>query len=179
MRKWEWDEGLIRARTVSDNVAELLTRRLLRLPVRVLKALRVMSIFGSKVPIQVLTHICDVCGCSDIIAELDQAVNEGLIKKTADTLNFAFVHDMIQQSVCMGIKPDESVSMLKEISQTLHARTSDGRTDDILFILVDLINRVGPEGACKTERFGYANLNLTAGEKVCISLCLCPNSWYL
>ncbi|KAL7533551.1 hypothetical protein ACHAWF_004542, partial [Thalassiosira exigua] len=40
-RKWEWDEGLIQARTVSDSVAELLTRSLLRLPAESVIALQV------------------------------------------------------------------------------------------------------------------------------------------
>lgn len=162
--KWGWEEDMIRARTISDGVAELLTRRLLRLPKSVLSALRVISIFGSEVSMQVLTHVRDVCENSDIIAQLDKAIKEGLIQKTADTCGF--VHDMIQQSVCDSMKSDERTSMLKEISGTLFDRTAENRSDAMVFILVDLINRLGPGGASTADRMHYANLNLIAGEKV-------------
>ena len=66
----------------------------------------------------------------------------------------------------MGIKSEEKMDMLKEISETLLARTSDDRSDGMLFTLMDLINRVGPEGATAMNRLRFANLNLCAGEKV-------------
>ena len=163
-KKWEWDEEVIESRTISDNVAELLTRRLLRLPGSVLSALRVISIFGSVVSLQVLAYVRDVCGNSDIIAELDRAVREGLVKRTSDTCSF--VHDMIQQSVSASIQPVERISMLREVSEALLTRTAENRADSVLFILVDLINRLGPETACPSDHQKYANLNLIAGEKV-------------
>lgn len=70
-RKWEWDEDVIAARTISDGVAELLTRRLLRLPEKALQVLRVLSIFGTSVEMEVLSHISDFCGTDrNIIDEL-------------------------------------------------------------------------------------------------------------
>lgn len=166
-RKWQWDEDLIQARTVSDGVAEILTRRLLRLPESVLTALRVLSIFGTEVPMRVLGHVRDVCGVPDIIAELDRSTREGLIQKTTGGDAVVFVHDMIQHAVEMGIKPEDRTNMLKEISETLLVRTSEDRADATTFILVDLINRVGPDGTSSPlDRRRYANLNLVAGEKV-------------
>jgi len=165
-RKWQWDEDLIQARTVSDGVAEILTRRLLRLPESVLTALRVLSIFGSEVPMQVLSHVRDVCGIPDIIAELERPTKEGLIQRTTGGDAVGFVHDMIHHAVDIGINPEARTSMLKEISETLLVRTSEDRADAISFILVDLINRVGPSGALSpVDRICYANLNLVAGEK--------------
>ncbi len=113
---------------------------------------------------QVLTHINDVCGVSHITAELEHPAREGLINMTTETCSF--VHDMIQQSVHMAIEPDEKVRMLKEISETLLVRTAEDRADTMLFILVDLINRLGPGGASTVEQIQYASLNLLAGEKV-------------
>lgn len=155
---------MIEARTISDGVAELLTRKLLRLPASALSALRVLSMFGSESSIEVLTLVRDTCGNSDIIAELDRPMSEGLIKKTTESCTF--VHDMIQQTVYSCIKPEEMSTMLKEISETLLVRTGDGRTDAVLFIIVDLINRLGPQGASAMDSMRYASLNLSAGEKV-------------
>lgn len=174
-RKWEWDEEMIEARTISDGVAELLTRRLLRLPRIVLSALRVVSIIGSHVSLEVLAHINAVCGISDITKVLDKAIGEGLIKKTEDSCSF--VHDMIQHSVESGIAPEERAHMLTEISETLIAKTSEYRSDAVLFIIADLINRLGPEGASTdVDRMSHANLNLIAGEKVSALLL---DVWYM
>ena len=174
-RKWEWDEEMIEARTISDGVSELLTRRLLRLPRIVLSALRVVSIIGSHVSLEVLAHINAVCGISDITKVLDKAIGEGLIKKTEDSCSF--VHDMIQHSVESGIAPEERAHMLTEISETLIAKTSEYRSDAVLFIIADLINRLGPEGASTdVDRMSHANLNLIAGEKVSALLL---DVWYM
>lgn len=163
-RKWEWDEDLIQNRTISDGVADLLTRKLLRLPKDVLSALHVMSCFGSEVSLSILKLVNDVCGNTNVIANLNHATNEGLTKKTNKSCSF--VHDMIQQAVHRGIKPDVRVSMLKEIAETLLIRSADERGDSVLFILVDLINRVGPDRTTDVEeRIQYASLNLIAGEK--------------
>ena len=163
-QNWEFDEDVIEALQISDGVAELLTKRLLRLPPSVLSALRVLSIFGSESSMQALTLVRDVCGNADVIAELDRPVREGLVKRTAETC--IFVHDMIQDTVYSSIQASELSAMLKEIAEVLLVRTSEERPDAILFIAADLINRVGPEGAPLTDCIRYANLNLAAGEKV-------------
>ena len=163
-RKWEWDECLIGGRAISEGVAEFLTRKLLRLPANVVAALRVISTFGSEVSMQVLTLVRDTCMNDDIIAQLEEPAKEGLIKMTEDTCSF--VHDMIQQTVLQSINADEEARTLMELSGTLLARTEADREDSILFIAVDLINRVNPEGVPTDDRIRFANLLLIAGEKV-------------
>lgn len=165
-KKWEWDDDAIVARTISDGVAEILTRRLLRLPKSVVSALRVVSTFGSSASMQVLTLLRGVCGNSDILKELDRAVGEGLVQK--DSLTCSFPHDLIQHAVQTSITADERTSMLQEIADALLSRTAEDRADDILFVLVGLINRLGPENSRSTDHVRYALLNLRAGEKVCI-----------
>jgi len=58
------------------------------------------------------------------------------------------------------------MEMLKELANALIFRTSEGRTDATLFIIVDLINRVGPSYIHSAlHRKRYAELNLAAGKK--------------
>jgi predicted ATPase len=99
----------------------------------------------------------------DIIAQLEEPAKEGLIKMTEDTCSF--VHDMIQQTVLQSINADEETRTLMELLGTLLARTEADREDSILFIAVDLINRVNPEGVPTDDRIRFANLLLIAGEK--------------
>jgi predicted ATPase len=74
---------------------------------------------------------------------------------------------MIQNTVYEGIEHQERVRMLKEIADTLIVRTSEERRDGTLFVIVDLINRVGPSNVSLStkDRYCYARLNLLAGEK--------------
>lgn len=152
---------------MSNGVAEFLTRKLLRLPNNVLSALRIASIFGSEVSVQVLTNVRDTNGHIDILSDLSCAAAEGLVKITNETCSF--VHDMIQQSVSMGIEPSEKLEMLNTLSEALLMRTTEpNRSTPMLFIIVNLINRI--DGRAKAaNRLRYARLNLTAGEKVRLS----------
>ena len=44
-----------------------------------------------------------------------------------------------------NIKTEEHMNMLKELSETILAKMTEERGDAILFIIVNLINRVGPD----------------------------------
>ena len=103
------------------------------MPESVLTALRVLSIFGTEVPMRVLGHVRDVCGVPDIIAELDRSTREGLIQKTTGGDAVVFVHDMIQHAVEMGIKPEELIDGVDEGGVAMYLdRAGEGRVN--LFI---------------------------------------------
>ena len=163
-QKWNWDEELIQVKTVSDNVAMLLTRKLLRLSKHVLSSLRIMSCFGAEVQDNVLVHVRDACDNPDIIIGLECAAAEGLVEKTKRS--FRFSHDMIQQTVHDCIEPNDRQQMLIELADTLWKKTGGGRDDSVLFIIAHFVNRVGPSFITSAEkRARYASLNLRAGEK--------------
>ncbi|KAL7545824.1 hypothetical protein ACHAWF_009170 [Thalassiosira exigua] len=163
--QWIWDEDVIQMKAVSNGVADLLSDRLLRLPKEVLTSLQVMSCF-CVLSRELLVHVKNnVCGASDIIAGLDPAAKELLVEKEADG-SYHFVHDMVRQTVYRGIEKKERVIMLKELADTLIARTAGETMDTILFVIVDLINRVSPTNTPVAEDcVRYAKLLLLAGEK--------------
>lgn len=167
--KWQWDEELIQVRTVSDNVAKLLTRKLLRLSEHVLSSLSILSCFGSEVLESVLINVRDVCSNPDVITGLECAAAEGLVEKTKGSYRFS--HDMIQKAVDDYIEPNGRQKMLLELAETLLKRTGEDRDDAVLFIIVDFVNRVGPNPnfvSSADKRARYAALNLRAGEKASI-----------
>lgn len=163
--KWQFDEDLIQLKTVSDGVADLLARRLERLPDDALKALQIMACLGSEVSFDILLQLESLCG-SSINAGLDLASKDLLIKKKPNG-SYSFVHDMIQQAVYHSQNKKERLQMMKEIADTLIARTASvERKGAVLFIIVDLINRVGPDNtSSKDDRALYAQLNLSAGDE--------------
>jgi predicted ATPase len=163
-RIWEWDTDLIESRTISDGVAEILTRKLLRLPKDQLSGLVVLSCFGSEVSLEVLALVKSSCGYTDIMESLDCVAQAGLVQRNDE--KYSFVHDMILHAARETVDETERIIMMKELLQTLVVKTSEYRDDTILFIIVDLISRVGPDNIHDSEnRLRFAQLNLTAATK--------------
>ncbi|KAL7544957.1 LOW QUALITY PROTEIN: hypothetical protein ACHAWF_008327, partial [Thalassiosira exigua] len=131
----------------------LLTYRLKRLPKHVLASLEVVSCF-CVLSGELLVHVKNnVGGVSDVVAGLDSAAKELLVKKKADG-SYHFVHDMANSLWGDGL------------ADTLISRTAEGRKDSVLFVIVDLINRVRPTNTLVAEdRVYYAKLLVLAGEK--------------
>ena len=161
-RTWEWDEDLIESRTISEGVAEILSRKMLRLPKEQLSALVMLSCFGSEVSFEVLALVKSSFGNLNMISTLDSVLKARCIERTDE--KYHFVHDMILHAAQEAVDESERVIMMKDLLQAL--LISEYRDDSILFIIVDLISRVGPERVHDSEtRLLYAQLNLTAAEK--------------
>ena len=175
---WEWDEELIESRTISDGVAEILIKKLLRLPKEQQTGLMMMSCFGSEVSLEVLALVKDSCGNSDLIESLDSSTKAGFLKRTDE--KYSFVHDMCVQAAREIGTEFERMAMQKELIMNLVAKTSGCRDDAVLFIIVDLISRVGPDRIHDAAtRLLYAELNLIAATKAthatdyaCASTCV-------
>eukprot|EP00985_Skeletonema_marinoi_P025868 scaffold19435_cov73-Skeletonema_marinoi.AAC.3 len=160
--EWEWDEELIESRAISDGVAEILTRKLLRLTKDQLSGLVMLSCFGSEVSLEVLALVRSSCGNSDIMNTLESAAQARFVERSDE--KYRFVHDMILHAAQEAVDENEHMVIMKELLQAL---LPYGYSDDtILFIVVDLISRVGAERVHDSEtRLLYAQLNLTAAKK--------------
>jgi predicted ATPase len=136
----------------------------LRLPKDQLSGLVVLSCFGSEVSLEVLALVKSSCGYTDIMESLDCVAQAGLVQRNDE--KYSFVHDMILHAARETVDETERIIMMKELLQTLVVKTSEYRDDTILFIIVDLISRVGPDNIHDSEnRLRFAQLNLTAATK--------------
>ncbi|KAK1736831.1 putative AAA ATPase [Skeletonema marinoi] len=161
-KTWEWDEELIESRTISDGVAELLTRKLLRLSKDQLSGIVMLSCFGSEVSLEVLALVRSSGGNSDIMNTLDYLAKVRLVERSDE--KYCFVHDMILHAAQGAVDENERMIIMKELLQAL---LPHGYSDDtILFIVVDLISRVGADRVHDSEtRLLFAQLLLTAAKK--------------
>ena len=161
-RSWDWDEELIESRTISDGVAEMLTRKLLRLPRDELLGLVMLSCFGSDVSFEVLALVKSSCGNSNIMNTLDSIAKARFVERTDE--KYRFVHDMILNAAQEALDENERTNIMEELLQAL---LPHGYSDDtILYIVVDLIARVGADRVRDSEtRILYAQLNLLAAKK--------------
>ena len=161
-RSWEWDEEVIESRTISDGVAEILTRRLLRLPKDQLLGLVMLSCFGSDVSFEVLALVKSFQGNSDVMDTLDSIVRAKFVERTDE--RYRFVHDMILNAAQEALDDNDRLDIMEELLQAL---LPHGYNDDsVLYIVVDLIARVGADRVHDSEtRLLYAQLNLAAAKK--------------
>eukprot|EP00984_Skeletonema_dohrnii_P003488 scaffold1177_cov117-Skeletonema_dohrnii-CCMP3373.AAC.4 len=161
-KTWEWDEELIESRTISDGVAEILTRKLLRLSEDQLSGIVMLSCFGSKVSLEVLALVRSSGGNLDIMNTLDYLAKARFVERSDE--KYRFVHDMILHAAQGAVDENERMIIMEELLQAL---LPHGYSDDtILFIVVDLISRVGADRVHDSEtRLLYAQLNLTAAKK--------------
>ena len=166
-RGWEWDADSIDICPITDSVAELFAYKLQRLPKDILLGLQIISCFGSQIDQKVLKFVADYDGedSVDIAAAIQVALSEGLIEQAAHLVSFS--HDMIQKATIDSIPGDDLVLLLRKLTSALinNASASD-ELDSMLFVAVDLINRIGSDATHDPkERSLFAKLNDRAAMK--------------
>lgn len=153
-RGWEWD---------ADSIE--FASKLRRLPKHVLLGLQIVSCFGTQVDQHVLNLVQNYDGENsvDIPTALNVAINEGLVERAAHI--FRFSHDLIQKATIDSILEDDLVPLLRKLIFALEKKASANNSlDSILFVVVDLVNRMGSNATyCRHERALFADLYWRAG----------------
>ena len=164
-RGWEWDADSIDIFPITDSVAELYSYKLRRLPRDILRGIQILSCFGFQVDQQVLDFVADYDGIDsvDMNAALHIATSEGLIERAGPLISFT--HDMILNAAIETIQEDDLIPLLRKLITVLIKEASaTGFLNSVLFVAVDLINRVGSEFTTDPkDRALFAELNLHAG----------------
>lgn len=167
IKGWEWDSDLVDVCPISDDVAELFTSKLQELPSEVLLGLQVLSCFGFQADERVLNFMTDYDGegSLDMMASIETALDEGLVKKAGPFVSFS--HDKIQESAFDSIKRNDLTQLLRKIASALIKNASIANDiSSILFVVVDLTNRIGSDAVVSLkERDLYASLNDKASRK--------------
>jgi len=166
-RGWEWDADSIDICAITDSVAELYAFNLKRLPEDILLGLQIISCFGSQIDQNVLRFVADYDDeiSADISATIETAVSEGIIGRAAQLISFT--HDMIQKACIDSIQESDLVPLLRKLAAALIRNASAvGELDSVLFVVVDLINRIGSDDTSfPAEQALFAQLNSQAGLK--------------
>ena len=166
-RGWEWDADSIDILLITDSVAELYTFKLRRLPRDTLLGLQILSCFGSQIDQHVLRYVVNYDGehSVDINTAIHVALSNGLVERAAHFVRFT--HDMIQKATTDSICKDDLVPLLRKLIASLfnNAYVAD-KLDSVLFVVVDLINRIGSDAMSNPNEYAiFARMNLRAGLK--------------
>ncbi|KAL7462783.1 hypothetical protein ACHAXS_003158 [Conticribra weissflogii] len=108
-RRWLWDISTIQEKSMVQDLALLLSQKMLRMPRDMQEALTFLSCFGMKVHVDVLDLASVAEELSTRIIYLDISVKEGILEYDGD--NYAFPHDLIQQAAYDRVPKEDILSL--------------------------------------------------------------------
>ncbi|HVH43223.1 MAG TPA: AAA family ATPase, partial [Labilithrix sp.] len=157
--RWRWDVALIRAEGYTDNVVELMIRKLRGLPAETQKALELAACIGGTFDVDTLAIVCR----GDAEPALRAAVEEDLLLR--GDVTYRFPHDRVQEAAYALIPKDERARVHLEIGRLLSSRTTQAELEDRIFEIVTQLDRGAPLMTSREEREQLAEKNLLAGKR--------------
>jgi predicted ATPase/signal transduction histidine kinase/GAF domain-containing protein len=155
-RSWGWDLPSIVARDYTENLAELVSERLTRLPAPTRTALRVLACLGGGASSDLLCESLEQTG-----AALDElllpAVDARVVTRTST--GYSFPHDRLQETAYSLIPEDERSALHLSIGRKLRRRAG-GELDELAFEVARHLNRGAPAMGERAERTELARLDL-------------------
>ncbi|MBD2002332.1 MULTISPECIES: AAA family ATPase [Cyanophyceae] len=167
---WQWDITHIEGKNITDNVVELMLRKLKKLPPATQRVLQLAACVGANFDLSTLSIICE-SSHGEIFPELIAAAQSGLIVPTSEldeqllVQDYKFLHDRVQQAAYTLIDASQRQIIHLQIGRNLLEKTLPERLTDRLFEIVDHLNQGIELVTDQSERNEIAKLNLLAGQK--------------
>ncbi|MDD5168814.1 MAG: AAA family ATPase [Syntrophales bacterium] len=186
---WIWDMETIRLMDITENVVDLVTEKIMRLPDHLQCTLKLASCFGNRFNFGQLSDI-SMRKPSDIAEDLWTAVSEDLIvpvgdghkeitsftavdenfKDSAKQIGFKFLHDRIRQATMSLLSDKEIRETHLKIGRMLYENAMGKKSEDEIFEIVNHLNMSLELINSESERREFAGLNLLAGKKAMASV---------
>ena len=159
---WRWNMDRIRARSYTDNVADLLVEKLKRLSVAAQEMLKQLACLGNVAEVSTLALVYQETE-EAAHAALWEAVHAGLVLRQEST--YTFLHDRIQQ-VAYSLIPDERrADVHVRIGRALMASMTPDQLAEHLFDVASQLNRGAGRLIDGDEKAQAATINLRAGRR--------------
>ena len=165
--EWDWDIQKITSRGYTDNIIDLMARKIEKLEPAAIEALKIASALGAQFSLDTLMLIVGQ-EKSYLIEELRKSVDAGLI--TQDSYSneeveiYEFLHDRIQQASYSFLGEDELLDLHYKIGTTLLAEYRKNERYE-LFDLVNHLNQAQSFFIEEADRLELAKLNYEAAQK--------------
>lgn len=161
-RHWNWDLHRIHAKGFTDNVVDLMVGKLNRMPAEAQKALQLFACMGHSAEISMLQMVCQ-----DTIEamhnDLWEAVRSGLIFRADNS--YRFLHDRVQEAAYSLIPKDQRAEAHLRIGMLLAEHTPKEKREEVIFEIVNQLNRGSQLITSVEDRERVAGLNLIAGRR--------------
>ncbi|XYH97522.1 AAA family ATPase [Sorangium sp. So ce1128] len=175
---WRWSVADIESMAVSDNVVDLMIRRIQGLAEPTQRVLKLAACIGNQFDLRLLSliHRRDLRATDE---DLWDALDAGLVVpvdsdyKIARFLDdadgsavaFKFLHDRVQQAAYRLLTEDEQQSIHLELGRLMLRETPPASLEERIYDIVMHLNMGAAMIADRQERNQAAGLNLRAGQK--------------
>jgi PAS domain S-box-containing protein len=160
--RWSWDLHRIHAKGYTDNVVDLMVGKLIRLPVETQNALQQLACLGNSAEFAMLTLLYQDSQ-EEMHSRLWEAVRAGLIFRSEDA--YRFLHDRVQEAAYSLIPEESRAEAHLRIGMLLAAHISTEKREEVIFEIVNQLNRGSHLISSAEERERVAELNLIAGRR--------------
>jgi predicted ATPase/transcriptional regulator with GAF, ATPase, and Fis domain len=172
---WSFGIDAIAAAGMTDNVVDLMTRKIRRLSATGQHVLTMAACVGNQFDWSTFVTICRQSP-EDAEAGLAEALQAGLLHETDDTskasndhvsgrVAYSFLHDRVQQAAYDLIPEAQKKPIHLDVGRLLLAEFDPDAPDDRIFTIVNHLNIGADLIDTIVERLAVARLNLAAGRK--------------
>jgi PAS domain S-box-containing protein len=160
--RWSWDLKRIHAKGYTDNVADLMIGKLVRLPAATQQALQQLACLGNIATTAMLAIVHDATE-QELHASLVEARRQELVDFLESS--YRFVHDRVHEAAYALIPTERRAAVHLRIGRILVAHTPPGKLDEAIFEIVNQLNRASSLVTAPEEREKLAEFNLLAGKR--------------
>ena len=159
---WTWDLSRIRARNYTDNVVDLMLGKLSRMPAGTQNALQQLACLGNSAEFTTLKMVYQQSN-EEIDRQLWEGVLAGLVFRSEDS--YRFLHDRVQEAAYSQIPQQSRAETHLRIGRILATHTPPEKLEEMIFEIVNQLNRGSDLITSALDRERVAELNLIAARR--------------
>jgi PAS domain S-box-containing protein len=160
--RWSWDVNRIHAKGFTDNVVDLMVRKLTRLLPGTQSALQQLACLGNSTEFTMLRVVYQD-SLDQLHDQLAEAVEAGLVLRSKDS--YRFLHDRVQEAAYSLIPEEGRAQAHLRIGRLLAAHTSSPEREERMFEIVNQLNRGVALIDSRDEKELLAEFDLIAGKR--------------
>ncbi|MFB9268056.1 AAA family ATPase [Bradyrhizobium erythrophlei] len=160
--RWSWDLDRLHAKGYTDNVVDLMVRKLVRRPEKTQQVLQQFACLGA---VADATTLAIVLGTSrdQVHVALWDALCQELVERRGDS--YRFIHDRVQEAAYSMIPETSRAGVHLRIGRLLTEGTPPEQREEAIFEIVSQLNLGAALIPLREEREQVAELNLIAGKR--------------
>jgi predicted ATPase/signal transduction histidine kinase len=160
--RWSWDLSRIHAKGYTDNVVELMVDKLSRLVPETQNALKQLACLGNSAAFT-MVRVVYQDAMEHLHAQLAEAVGAGLIWRSNEA--YHFLHDRVQEAAYSLIPEERRAEAHLRIGRLMATHTPSDNLEEVIFEIVNQLNRGSHLITSSAERERIAEFNLMAGRR--------------